>query len=625
MNDLGNQGRWRSQAPDGGANYLRPRSYLAIALLGLALLGCRNGGDEPAAVTQVAMVGGQEVVVTRVVRRTVEVQATPVVEPPDRPVILDLSFSDDYDTLDPQRTADENAITVIENVFAGLTRYNHQTATIEPQLAERWESSSDGKTWTFHLRDDIFWMSAGGGGPAILGNGQVDAQPLRPVTADDVVFAIQRICDPRVETPDAFIFFIIEGCEQVNRQVEIGPEDLDSIGVEATGDTTVRIRLNEPAGYFLTMTTLWQMRPVPVEDVLALDEEWTLLENIVTSGPFVLSPQSVAGARTVLQRNPYWPIPFSGNVDVVNILHLDADADAFALWEERNLDLSPVPAADEADILAHHSLKFDLVPNQAVFYLGYNFDSPAFRELEVRRAFSWAIDRERLVEEVYGARALPMRHFAPPGTLGAPRLDEVGMGYNPDRARQQMDASTFTDCRLMPPITYMVSSSDLALQQAQLIRDMWIEELGCKEEQITIQQVQFGTLLAETQPDAGRLRPDMWDLGWIPYYPDEQNWVGDVLHCNQSENRQRRPCSQVDSVILEAGGSADQQQRLELYRQVERDFFGEEAIEPVSPLLVRADPVLRQTWVTYTPAPFGGEQYDTYYIDPALKELERLR
>jgi ABC-type oligopeptide transport system substrate-binding subunit len=312
-------------------------------------------------------------------------------------------------------------------------------------------------------------------------------------------------------------------------------------------------------------------------------------------------------------------------VDRVNIIHLDDDNDAYLLWEDRDLDLSPIPAAEQTNILSRHQAKSVLITNQDVFYLAYNFESPAFSIPEVRRAFGAAIDRERLVREVHGGLALPMRHLAPPGVVGAPPIDQVGTGYSPDLARQLMDNSVFGDCRLMPPITYLVSSSDIALQQAELLRAMWMEELGCSEEQTTIAQVQFGQLLADTRPDAAAKRPDLWDLGWASYYPDEDNWLGDVLHCEDSENRQLRPCSEVDELIRQAGRETDVDQRWELYRRAERAFFGENGIEPMSPLFVRGRYVLRQGWISYTPAHFGGEQYDTYLLDPEVKELERNR
>jgi ABC-type transport system substrate-binding protein len=209
--------------------------------------------------------------------------------------------------------------------------------------------------------------------------------------------------------------------------------------------------------------------------------------------------------------------------------------------------------------------------------------------------------------------------------IGAPAIDEVGTGYSPDLARQLMDSSGFGDCRLMPPITYMISSSDIALQQAELLREMWMDELGCNVEQITIEQVQFGILLASTRPDAGAQRPDLWDLGWASYYPDQANWLGDVLHCNDSENRQLRPCSEVDRIIRQAGGDIPAEDRGELYRQAEREFFAADGLEPLSPLFVRGDYVLRQGWINYTPVHFGGEQYDTYQLNAEVKELEQNR
>jgi ABC-type oligopeptide transport system substrate-binding subunit len=327
----------------------------------------------------------------------------------------------------------------------------------------------------------------------------------------------------------------------------------------------------------------------------------------------------------VLERNPYWPSPFSGNVDQVNIIHFDDETSAFQMWEDRLLDISPVPAPDQDGIFNQYNAKSVFVPEQAIFYLAYNFESAAFSLPEVRQAFGMAINRERLVREVHNDRGLPMRHLGPPGTVGAPPIDQVGSGYSPDRARQLMDSSPFGDCRLLPEITYLVSSSDQALQQAELLREMWVDELDCKEDQIKIEQVQFGTLLANTRPDAGSIRPDIWDLGWAAYFPDEDNWLGQVAHCKQSENRQNRPCSQVDELIAAADVTTDLDERWELYRQAERGFFGEDGLEPLTPLYVRGEYFVKQGWLHYTPAIFGGEQFDKYILDPEQKNLEQLR
>jgi oligopeptide transport system substrate-binding protein len=297
----------------------------------------------------------------------------------------------------------------------------------------------------------------------------------------------------------------------------------------------------------------------------------------------------------------------------------------YQLWQAKSLDASPLPADEREAILNEAPQKIKFIPEQTVFYLGFNFDSPAFRDPMVRRAFSAAIDRERLVEELFSSLALQMRHLEPPGILGGPPIDQIGVGYSPDDARQWLAESVYGSCRQVPPFTMLVTTSDLSLLQAEIIRDMWVEELGCTPEQIVIEQVQFGTLLSRTRSDGGAARPDMWELAWASYFPDAQNWFGDLLHCTEGSNRQNRECSEVDSLIRQAASTQDYAERVLAYREVEDMFFGGDGIVPLIPLYVRGREVLVQTWLSYTPALFGGEQYDTYMINVTEKDLERSR
>jgi len=599
---------------------MEKQAHLSLAFLMvwflISLFGCRQANtSNNVVVTEVVMGEEETVVVTRLVQQIVEVPVTvmPVGSSDPDPVTLEISFQEQLPLLDPQQATSDEAINLIENLFVGLTRYNHLTDSIDPQLATSWEISPDGRVWIFRLRDDIFWMR--------VQNEQIET--VRPVVAEDVAFAIRRLCDPRSRSPLAFVLFVIEGCEAVHRTPELNDADLQVIGVHARDEVTLEVNLVMPASQFLAITSLSLLRPVPAEFIAEFSDEWSLPENLVTNGPFVLTTGSPNGTRTILQRNPLWPSPYSGNVEKVTILHLN-ERTAFDLWRQKQLDLSPLPSSEEAAMVNDLVRRFDVVPEQEMFYLAYNFDSDVFRYPEVRRAFGAAIDRDRLVEEVYGGRAMPARHFLPVGVIGTIPFDEVGAGYDPDYARQQMAESPFTVCRLMPSIRYLVNASDLALQQAELVRDMWIEELGCIKEQIVIEQVQFGVLLSNTRQDAAAaLRPDIWDLGWASYYPDAHNWVGDVLHCTLSENRQKRPCSEADQLILAASQQTPIDARSEVYRQIERLFFAPGGVEPITPLFMRAKFVPRQLWLSYVPAVFGGEQYDSYQIQWDLKQLER--
>ena len=601
--------------------------FLLLLLAGPLLAGCRGPETGTTLVTRVVNMGDEDVMVTRVVDGTFEMPAKHEAVQDDTEAVLDIALEGRAGLLDPQQASSSNELDLVENYFVSLTRFDHATSSIQPELADSWNVSEDGRTWTFHLRDDIFWIDPGLVAPDGLLAQAPGPYPYRPVLADDVIFAIERACDARIPTPDIVVLFIIEGCEALHRQTQAGEELSAAIGALALDERTVQITLTEAASYFPVIASMPLLRPVPREVVEAFAEveaSWGDLENVVTSGPFVPGRATTAGEQMVLERNPFWPIDFSGTVERVNVYWQSA-GDAYERWLERELDVVPMPVDTQETIMEDPRLRprLHLVTNQAVFYLSYNFNSEVFSEPAVRRAFSAAIDRESLVEIVYGGDGMPMRHFTPPGVLGAPPADQVGTGYNGDLARLEMASSSFSDCAFIPEIRYLVSATDVALHHAETVRTMWQRELGCPEEKIIIEQVPFGDLLAITRPDAGAGRPDIWDLAWNSYFPDAHNWLGDVLHCNQSENRQQRPCSEADRLIAEAASHPSTEQRWTLYREAERLFFGEAGSEPISPLFVQGQHVLVQPWLVYQPAHFGGEQYDTYHLDPVVKRLER--
>lgn len=589
---------------------------------GLLLVACDQPVVVDVVVTEVVTIEGFEEVVTRVARQTAT--PTPIVIDVRQPVILDIGMAGAYPNIDPQKATESNAFDLIENLFAGLTHFNHLTTEVEPELAQGWEVSRDGRVWTFYLRDDVYWVQP----PArIMVEDELLQQVtrIRPVVAADVVTAVQRACQFATGAPDAFILFIITGCEQVYSLRDPTPGDLDAIGVRAIDDTTVQFTLTKPAGYFLTMTTLDLLKPVPGELIEEFDDNWQAPANLYTSGPYLLTSGDLSKRRTVLHRNPQWPLPRGGNAEMVNIFFFEDGDSLYEMWVDKELDLAPLPVSRRPEFLEQFRPRALMVTNQTVFYIGFNLESGVFREPNVRRAFSAAINREELAEELYGSRAIGMRHLSPPGVVGAPPLDTVGVGYNPGYARQQMAESGFGSCRLMPPVTFQVSSLDLSLQQAEIIRDMWVRELGCTQEQIIIEQVQFGTLLANTRQDAGVVRPDVWELGWSSYYPDAHNWLSELLHCTDSENRPARPCGNLDDALRAAAQATEPAERAALYRQIENGFFGEGGEAPIVPLYVRGAYSMQQTWIAFRPAHFGGQQYDTFLIDPELKRLERSR
>lgn len=610
----------------------------ALTLLGgwpLLLVACGSEAAPTVVVLTAEPTPGVVITMTKVIPPPVYVvgtvaAATPA--PTNERVQLDLAMTGQVTTIDPQISNTNNQKDLIENLFVGLTRFNTTTKQVEPMLAQSWEVSPDGRVWYFNLRTDMYWVEPVSDGvvPALNTNPDLkEVRTVRQVVADDVVYAVQRACDPETVAPDVFVLYLIVGCEAVNRQTSATIADLEQIGIKAAGPFRLEVQLTKPASYFLAITTLPLMRAVPRDVIVETDfgQDWAEPQTLkMSSGPFVLSPKSDFKEQIILVRNPFWPFDFKydelNSPDVVTLNFFKTADDAFRVWQKREMDVSPLPLANVEELMERTREKVVLLSEQTVFYVAYNHDSLVFRNASLRRAFSAAINREELIEEVYGGLGLPMQHFTPPGMWGAPPLNEVGIGYDPDYARQQLNEAGFASCKFLPPIRYLVSTLDASLHQAEEIRDMWVEELGCDAEQIVIEQVQFGTLLANTRPEAGETRPDIWDLGWAAYYPDSHNWLFDVLHCTGSDNRLNRPCDEVDNILARAA-VANPDLRPQLYRQVEDIFFGRDGLLPLIPIFVRANYLVRQTWLDYVPAIFGGEQYDTYFIDAEIKKIEQ--
>ena len=152
----------------------------------------------------------------------------------------------------------------------------------------------------------------------------------------------------------------------------------------------------------------------------------------------------------------------------VNLVLFDDGGSAWNSWNRRELDLIQVPFVLQERILAENRQKIMGVTDNSVFFLMFNHESEIFRNPDLRRAFSAAIDREEIIEEVYNSQGYPLRHLTPPGAYGSPPENQVGVGFNPDFARLSLAAGGVSACRFLPIIRYTVSSSDTSLFQAEL-------------------------------------------------------------------------------------------------------------------------------------------------------------
>lgn len=477
---------------------------------------------------------------------------------------------------------------LIENLYIGLTRLNARSGQIEPWLAESWTVSDDGLTWTFNLRDDVQWVRWNAAGNAV--------EAVRPVVAADVVFAIQRGCDPLRPSPVTDNLFIIRGCRSYRTVNSIERPPLDSIGVSALDDRTLEFNLLLPAGYFLTLTSLPEYRPLPsefVDDALGL---WWQPDLMLSSGAWAAAGWS-DGASLRLVANPFWPFE-RGNISALDIrFNIPIDTLSTAITG----GTYAYAALDSATASVLNNQAGDLLrakPGHTLMLLGFSFGNIDAEGLPVasptdnaavRRALALALDRPTLATNVYQNRARASDHFTPRSAQAAPSTP--GASFDPEAARGALAAAGYANCQGLGVLQFAVSENPQDQLLAQNIVSQWIANLGCLAETFPIIAVPRQALIDSahnTINTAETSRYPLWLLSWTADYPDAQAWVTDALFCEDGYFRPRgvQLCGATDNLMRQASASFDPVLRFNAYNQIETDLFGRNGSFPVIPLLI---------------------------------------
>jgi oligopeptide transport system substrate-binding protein len=464
-------------------------------VLGLILAACTSTTEEvtrvveqevtrEVVVTETVVEEGQTVEVTRVVVETVtEVVEVPVAEEMDDPVTLDSYDSSDIPSLDPQVAEDVTSINYIENLFVHLTNYDLETTEIVPEAATGWEVSADGLVYTFDIRTDIPWVKYNPAKGETVQEVDEEGNP-RFVTANDFVYSIKRACDPNIGSYySSVIAPLIVGCSAVldsEDPANIAPELVDAIGVSAPDDGTLVINLEFPASYFLSMTPMWTLAATPQWAIDEHGDGWVEAGRIVTNGRYVLA-EWVHDVRRIVVRNPLMPADMqgAGNIEkwVTNVV--PDTSTGYALWLNNEVDTSGIPDAELQNHLEQYADETVQIPDLAVFYISFRMTKPPFDDVRVRRAFGAAFDRETYVTQVRQGQGLPMSHFAPPGIFGAPPINEVGVGYDPEFAAAQLEEAGYPNCEGFPQVTLLGYSGQSTLNWIEFAQANWSENLGC--------------------------------------------------------------------------------------------------------------------------------------------------
>lgn len=362
-------------------------------------------------------------------------------------------------TLDPAKIDNRAAGTVAKQLFEGLTRLD-QNGSVIPGVAERWTVSGDGKVYTFILRRNARWS-----------NGD-------PVTAHDFVYSYLRLLGPKFGAPLVDNLFFLVNAEGFNGGKVSDPAQ---VGVRAVDDFTVEIRLHTPAAFFLKLLSFFSVMPVNQKAEQQNPRWMNEAATFVSNGPFRLT-QWVHEQRIVLERNPNYWARDRVRLDAIEFTMVASRATAYQLFQTGQLDVVFPPPELTGRLIAEKRVL--VRPQARTFFIRFNNKVAPFTNVNIRKAFSLAINREAITRRIFQGGQLPLRGFIPHGLssgTGEFRRQAGDLYKDNDRVRARehlQQGLRELGLNALPELTMRASSAEIFTKIAQAVQAQWKQALN---------------------------------------------------------------------------------------------------------------------------------------------------
>lgn len=501
-------------------------------------------------------------------------------------------------TLDPARISWMVDIRVADLLFDGLTQYDPETLQPIPCIAQRWEASDGGKTYTFHLRKDARWS-----------NGD-------PVTAEDFVYSWRRVLEPATAADYVYLLFVVRNAQRYSEGLACAAEpakeqaklkakgqfaepiSFEEVGIHAIDAYTLRVDLVAAVPYFLDLTSFITFKPVhkPTIEKFAIRESGKVIDtdtawyrepgNLVCNGPYALQQWAQRQYMRFSKRADYWNAGATPS-EQIEILPVDSPSTAFKMYDAGEADIMPFsPPRRLAEQLielnrkgqrkdVHTTLMF------GTYFYRLNTRRKPFDDPRVRIAFARAIDRDLLTRRLLWMGETPATSLVPPGTRDyvSPRMPS----FDPQAARKLLAEAGYPGGKGLPAVEIMFNKEASHQTIAEAVKDMWQQNLGV---QVDLQSIDRGSLRRKVQT--------------LDYYASRAGWYGDYndpitfldLFTTAPEggggnNDTGFSDADYDDLIGKAKVESDPQKRNALLHRAEEILIVEQM--PVAPLYYYAD------------------------------------
>ncbi len=449
-------------------------------------------------------------------------------------VVLNRGNSMDPESLDPHKTSTVNEANVIRDLFMGLTVQDAKAAVI-PGAAESWTVSDDGKVYTFKMRAGATWSDGS------------------PVTANDFVFAWQRLADPATGAEYAYMLSPVVNADDVTA----GKKKPAELGVKAVDDMTFEVTLNAPTPYFLEMLTHQATYPVSKANIDKFGADFSKPGNMVSNGAYTLV-EFVPNDHIKVVKNPKFYDAANVKIDVVNYIPTEDKSTAMKRFEAGELDMNDdLPTEQLADLRAKFGNDLKIGPYLGTYYYIFKIPKAPWDNVKLRHAISMLIDRDYLAEKVWSNTMIPSYSFVPPGVSGyetrTTDYAEMSQIDREDAAKKILDELGIgPDKPLRMEIHYNTSENhkNTAVAIQEQLKPFGIEVSLVN----TDGKTHYGLLEQHGDFDIAR-------AGWIADYKDPANFL-DLCKTGAGNNYSEYSNPEYDGLLAKAAAATDPAERM---------------------------------------------------------------
>ena len=450
-------------------------------------------------------------------------------------------------TLDPAISGDATSHEYIVQLFSGLVRLDAHLEPV-PDIAQRWEVSNDGRTYTFYLKRGVSFHNG------------------REVKAEDFKYSWQRAADPATGSATAATYLgDIVGVREV-----LDGKSQEISGLRVIDDYTLQVTIDAPKSYFLSKLTYPTAFVVDRANVESGSKWWRSPNG---TGPFKLR-QWEENNRLVLERNELYYDKLA-EIDFA-VFHLWGGV-PMNMYETGEIDVTSVSLSyidrvtDQAGPFYRELL---ITPELSFYYIGFNTTQPPFDDVLIRRAFSQAVDKDKLVSLVFRDMVQGADGILPPGMPGF-NQDLSGLSYDVNEAKQLIKESEYGDVSKLPAITITTSGwGGLISSELEAIIDQWRQNLGVE---VKVRQLEPERFLYHLRQE----KDEMFDMGWVADYPHPQDFLDILFHSGAYNNYGDYSNPDVDTLLEKARVALDEKLSLALYQQAEQKLVEDAASLPL--------------------------------------------